>query len=126
MIAKFTYTGIRVKDLDATLKFYTTILGMTARSRSTIAATKGVVLDVVNEGGSHPLELNFYEKGSLFDTDYEAGEALDHLGFKVTDLDAAIAAAEKGGYHVIQEVKSNGSRWVYIQDPNGIWIELSM
>ncbi|MFY9716927.1 MAG: VOC family protein [Thermoplasmata archaeon] len=126
MNAKFIYTGIRVKDLDATVTFYTTILGLSARSRNTIAATKGVVLDVVNEDGGHPLELNFYEKGSRFDTEYEVGEALDHLGFNVTDLDASVAAAEKGGYPVVQEIKNDGSRWVYIQDPNGIWIELSV
>jgi len=125
MRAKFIYTGIRVKDLDATVKFYTTILGMTARSRSSIPATRGVVLDIVNEEGGHPLELNFYEKGSPFDTEYEPGEALDHLGFKVPDLDAAVASAEKGGYPVVREVRTDGSRWVYIQDPNGIWIELS-
>ena len=125
MKARLRYTGIRVKDLDASLKFNTSVLGMTVRSRDTIDATKGVVVDLISEDGSHPLELNYYERGSAFDTKFEVGEGLDHLGYEVADLDKAIAEAKKAGHPVIQEIKAGTSRWVYIQDPNGIWIELS-
>ncbi len=124
MKAKLTYTGIRVKDLDASIKFYTTVLGMTARSRDTIEEAKGTAVYLVSEEGGHPIELNYYEKGSRFDTKYEAGEGLDHLAFKVDHLDEAIAEAKKLGHPVVQEVKTATNRWVYIQDPNGIWIEL--
>src|SRR5712692_9924415 len=41
MKAKFFYTGIRVKDLEASVKFYTAILGMKVRGRNTIEAEKG-------------------------------------------------------------------------------------
>jgi lactoylglutathione lyase len=126
MKARLKYTGIRVKDLEGSIKFYTTVLGMTERSRDTIDETKGVVVDLVTGDGSHPLELNYYEKGSEFDRRFEAGEALDHLGFKVDDLDAAVAEATKAGYPVVQEIRTTTSRWVYIQDPNGIWVELSV
>ena len=125
MKAKFTYTGIRVRDLDATVRFYTQVLGMTVRSHDAFDITKGTVVDLVDGEGGHPLELNFYEKGSPDDTEYEAGEALDHLCFKVQNLDAAIAEAAKVGHPVIREVRTARSRWVYIRDPNGIWIELS-
>jgi catechol 2,3-dioxygenase-like lactoylglutathione lyase family enzyme len=125
MKSKFGYTGIRVKDLDASIKFYTTVLGMTARSRETFDETNGVVVDLLSEDGGHPLELNYYEKGSRFDTKYEAGEGLDHLCFRVKDLDQAIAEAQQAGFPVVQEIKTATNRWVYLQDPNGIWIELS-
>jgi lactoylglutathione lyase len=126
MKARLKYTGIRVKDLDASIKFYTELLGMTALQRETIGETKGVVVDLVGEGSNHPLELNYYEQGSRFDSRFEPGEGLDHLGFKVDDLDKAIAEAEKAGYPVVQEVRSATNRWVYIRDPNGIWVELSV
>lgn len=125
MKAKFIYTGIRVKDLETSVEFYTKVLGMKERERNTIDAAKGTVVDLVSEEGGHPLELNYYEKGSTFDTKYEAGEGLDHLCFRVENLDRALAEAKKAGHPLIQEIKTATSRWAYIQDPNGIWIELS-
>ena len=124
MKGKLTYTGIRVKDLDASVKFYTTVLGMKEAGRSTIDAAKGTVVNLVSEDGGHPLELNHYEKGSPFDTKYDVGEGLDHLAFQVEDLDQALAEAKEAGYPLVKEMKTATSRWAYIQDPNGIWIEL--
>ena len=126
MQSKFIYTGIRVKDLEASVKFYTTLLGMKIRGRNTVDAAKGTVVELVNEeGGGNTLELNYYEKGTQFDTLYEAGEGVDHLAFAVKDLDAALAEAEKAGYPVVQRMQEPSSRYAYIRDPNGIWIELA-
>ena len=52
------------------------------------------------------------------------GEGLDHLAFGVDDLDGLLAMAKKMGYPQVAEMKTEKSRWVYIKDPNGIWIEL--
>jgi len=124
MKAKLTYTGIRVKDLDASVKFYTKVLGMKEVGRNRIDAANGIVVDLVSEDGGHPLELNYYEKSSTFDTTYEVGEGLDHLCFRVEDLDKALAEAKKAGHPLVKEMKTATSRWAYITDPNGIWIEL--
>jgi lactoylglutathione lyase len=124
MRAKFFYTGVRVKDLEASVGFYTTLLGMKERSRNTNAPGKGTVVELINEDGGNTLELNYYEKGSRFDTKYEVGEGLDHLAFVVKDLDAALEEAEKAGHQVVQKMQEPGSRYAYIEDPNGIWIEL--
>ncbi|HZY71464.1 MAG TPA: VOC family protein [Thermoplasmata archaeon] len=124
MKAKLTYTGIRVKDLDASIRFYSEVLGMTVRGRNTIDASGGTVVDMISEGSEHPLELNYYAAGSPFDSKYAVGDGLDHLAFQVDDLDRAIAEATRAGHPVVQEMKTASSRWVYIQDPNGIWVEL--
>lgn len=124
MKAKLTYTGIRVKDLEASIRFYSEVLGMTVRGRNTIDTSGGTVVDLISEGGTHPLELNYYPDGSPFDSKYQVGDGLDHLAFQVDDLDRAIAEATKAGHPVVQEMKTKSSRWVYVQDPNGIWIEL--
>src|SRR5213593_2906017 len=126
MKAKFFYTGIRVKDLEASVKFYTTLLGMKVRGRNTVDAAEGTVVELVCEGeGGNTLELNYYEKGSSFDTTYAVGDGLDHLAFAVKDLDAALAEAAKAGHPVVLKMQEPGSRYAYIQDPNGIWIELA-
>ncbi|HUH82276.1 MAG TPA: VOC family protein [Nitrososphaerales archaeon] len=123
--AKFFYTGIRVKDLEASVRFYTTLLGMKERGRNTATAGKGIVVELIcEEAGSNTLELNYYENESPFNTEYEVGEGLDHLAFAVKDLNASLAEASKAGYPVIQTMQEAGSRYAYIKDPNGIWIEL--
>ena len=124
MKAKLMYTGIRVKDLEKSIEFYTKLLGMKVTGRNKIEATKGEVVGLVSEDGGHLIELNYYGKGSEFDTKYGAGEALDHLAFMVDDLKVAIAEAEKAGYPVVLDMKTKTSHWTYIKDPNGIYIEL--
>lgn len=124
MKTKFIYTGIRVRNLESAVKFYTTVLGMKEIGRATIAAAKGIAVNLVTDEGGPILELNYYEKGSPFDAKYVAGEGLDHLAFEVPDLNAALAEAKKAGYPMIQEVRAPTSRWAYIEDPDGNWIEL--
>lgn len=124
MKSKFTYVGIRVKDLEQSIGFYTKLLGMRVKGRSRIEKAKGEVVSLESEGGGFELELNYYEKDSPYYSDYTVGEALDHLAFGVENLTKALDEARAGGYRVISEMKSNGSRWAYVEDPNGIWIEL--
>ncbi len=119
----FAYTGIRVKDLEASVSFYTTVLGFKEVDRFTQPTTEGTVALLAREGSDHQLELNYYPKGSRFDTAYGVGEGLDHLGFETRDLDAVLAEAKKAGYPAVLELKDPAHRWAYIQDPNGIWIE---
>src|SRR2546426_893350 len=98
MKTKFTYAGIRVKDLDASVGFYTKVLGMKDLGRSTIDAAKGVAANLASEDDGFVLELNYYEKGSRFATDYVVGEGLDHLAFQVENLDKALAVPENTVY----------------------------
>jgi len=124
MEAKFIYTGIRVKDMKKSVEFYTKVLGMRVTGRSQFEATKGETVGLVTEEGGHLLELNYYGEGSDFDTKYSAGDGLDHLAFQVDDLKKAVAEAAKAGYPVVLDMKTKTSRWTYIKDPNGIYIEL--
>ena len=123
MNVNFAYTGIRVKDLEASVRFYTAVLGMKEVDRFTQPATNGTVVILTMEGSNHQVELNHYPAGSRFDTPYEAGEGLDHLGFETADLDGVLAEAKKAGYPAVLEMQDSVHRWAYIQDPNGIWIE---
>jgi catechol 2,3-dioxygenase-like lactoylglutathione lyase family enzyme len=68
--------------------------------------------------------LNYYEKDSPYNTKYTVGEGLDHLAFKVEDIDSAIREAKKAGYRTPLEIKTKTSRWAYIEDPDGIWVEI--
>jgi lactoylglutathione lyase len=121
---KFTYVGIRVKDLDESIDFYTKLFGMKLAGRQKIDVSHGEIANLVSEEGGFPLELNWYEKKSLYDARYTVGEGLDHLCFQVGSIDATIAKAKKMGYRVPEDIKSKTSRWAYVEDPNGIWVEV--
>jgi len=85
--------------------------------------TKGETVGLESNGFT--LELNYYRKESPYYTEYMVGEGLDHLAFNVDDLTKALEEARAAGCRIISEMKANGSRWAYVEDPNGIWIELS-
>nr|MDO8133298.1 VOC family protein [Candidatus Njordarchaeum guaymaensis] len=124
MKARFEYVGIRVDDLEISIDFYTKLLGMSILGRSKIEQTKGEVVTLQSEGSRFILELNYYKKNSPYYSEYAAGEGLDHLAFKVDNLDKALEEARLLGYPPVSEIKSGNNRWAYIEDPNGIWIEL--
>ncbi|MEM0287163.1 MAG: VOC family protein [Nitrososphaerota archaeon] len=123
MKTKFQYTGIRVKNLDESIKFYTELLGMKLLSRKRVEENKGELATLSTDNGDFYLELNHYDRDSQFYSEYIVGEALDHLAFRVSNLAEAINEAKKQGNNLLAEIKTRKSRWVYIQDPNGIWIE---
>ncbi len=123
MKSKFTYAGIRVTDLQKSIDFYTKLLGMKVAGRGKVKQTKGETVALVSQEGGFVLELNYYEKGSPYCTKYTVGEGLDHLAFGVDDLDKALKEARSAGHSTVLEVKADGSRWAYIEDPNGIWVE---
>ena len=124
-----SYFGIRVMDLGRSLKFYTELFGLTeiARGDSTRFGGGAYVLLRDNRSGQR-LELNWYPKGSRYDTPYSPGEGLDHIAFKVDDVKKTLQRLATKGVHVIEPDASYSSRegaWLsYVTDPDGNWIEL--
>lgn len=124
MEAKFTYVGIRVKDVNDSVGFYTRVLGMKEVGRSRMEQTKGDLVNLESADGKFTLELNHYDVDSPYFTKYVVGEGLDHLAFGVSNLDSALRQAKEAGHPVVHQIRTEKSRWAYVEDPNGIWIEL--
>jgi lactoylglutathione lyase len=126
---RFIYTGIRVRNMDESIKFYTQILGMKiVEKRQRTEPTKGEVVTLKSPASAQLLELNFYEEESPFYAPYLNGEDLDHIAFDVEDLEDAVSDLKKKGVEVAVEPYqvgiSLGWKEAFVKDPNGIWIEL--
>ena len=124
MKTKFTYVGIRVTNPQKSVDFYTKLLSMKIINRSKIEQTKGETIALQPEDGGFVLELNYYEQDSPYNTKYVVGEGLDHLAFKVENLDKALEEASKAGHPPVLQMKSPEGKWAYIEAPDGNWIEL--
>ena len=120
---RFYYAGIRVRNLQRSLAFYSKALGMKVVNRGTMPHG-GKYVQLVGPGSSQKLELNWYPPGSRFRTPYRKGEEMDHLAFVVDDATKAYRdLMRKGATPAVSPEKSEGTE-VYIKDPDGIWIEL--
>src|SRR3989442_15955320 len=68
---RLKYAGIRVKDMDESLRFYTEVLGMeVVEPRDRTPPTEGEVVTLRSPGGQQLLELNWYAEGSRFGPPY--------------------------------------------------------
>jgi 4-hydroxyphenylpyruvate dioxygenase-like putative hemolysin len=105
-------------------------MGMKLLDRSKILTTKGEVASLQSPDSAQVLELNYYEKDSEFASQYDVGEGLDHLAFKVNDVCEVLEDLRSRGVEIacepFVETGEDGSSGTlgYVKDPNGIWIEL--
>ncbi len=120
---RFLHTSITVRDLEASLRFYTELLGLVADGRRAIPENHAEIAFVRDPESGARIELTFWEgKGAV-----EPGEQLDHLAFEVADLDAFLVRARARGVRVAREpyrLAGGSGRLAFILDPDDVWIEL--
>ncbi len=120
-VTKLLHTRMRVSNLDQTIQFYTTVLGLEVLERKT--SPRGSQLAFLTVPNSDELiELtSFPPSGPV-----KVQEDLVHLAFQVDSLDAAIASLEANGVKITDGPThtSSGSRFIFIDAPDGYEIEL--
>ena len=125
-----SYVGIRVRDIERSLKFYTGLFGLREVSRGdNRPGGGGVYVLLLDEHSGQKLELNWYLEGSPFGTPYSPGEGLDHVAFRVENVPEALEGLARHGVESIQTPSGlrepdPGVMVAYVQDPDGNWIEL--
>jgi len=137
-------TGIRVTDLDRSLRFYHALLDVVELKREKDDDSEYVLLKDRRSG--QRLELNFYSEKSPFYAPFVLGEGLDHLEVRVRDVKALLAdlgargirpvnrklvsnpaalAALRGQADVVAMLQkdvwltSTGHTIAYVEDPDG-------
>jgi lactoylglutathione lyase len=125
MKAQFVYTGVRVRDLDRAVDFFTRVLGMKLEGHVKVAWTKGEFANLKSSDGRHWLELNWYAADSPVEGPFREGDELDHLGFEVADFGAALARLKEEGY-VPKRDPYHGGGWhiAFVPVVDGLWLDV--
>lgn len=125
------YTGLRVRNLDRSLRFYRSLgFRQTVRTRTPL----GEFAQLEHPNGRFTIELNQFRRGGPFYEPYRAGSEIDHFGFWVDDVDAWVLRLRRAGGRVrirpfdgrivIPPRPWFDGRGAFVADPDGVWIEL--
>jgi lactoylglutathione lyase len=120
-VTKLLHTRMRVSDMEQTIRFYTEVLGLEVLERKT--SPRGSQLAFLKVPNSEELiELtSFPPSGPV-----KVQEDLVHLAFQVDNLDDTIASLNAQGVKITDgpTQSSSGSRFIFIDAPDGYEIEL--
>ena len=120
-VKKLLHTGMRVSDMEQTIRFYTDVLGLEVLERKT--SPRGSHLAFLKVPNSEELiELaSFPPSGPV-----KMQEDLVHLAFEVANLDETIRELNEKQVKITDGPtrSSSGSRFIFIDAPDGYEIEL--
>ncbi|HWN67809.1 MAG TPA: lactoylglutathione lyase [Haliangium sp.] len=121
---RFLHTMIRVGNLDASLAFYTSVLGMKLFRKKDYPDGR-FTLAFVGYGSEEQgaLELTYNWDTSK----YELGAGFGHLALEVDDIHKTCEDIKKAGARVTREpgpMKHGTTVIAFIEDPDGYKIEL--
>ena len=119
----FDHTALHVADLGRSVAFYERLFGL----EEIPAPGDPAVIRWLSLGGGDQLHLIDYGDGSV-----EPTKAV-HFALRVSDLDALIARVEEMGVPYSDwpgvagavSLRGDGVRQIYVQDPDGYWIEVN-
>jgi lactoylglutathione lyase len=120
-VTKLLHTRMRVSDMDQTVQFYTGVLGLEVMERKT--SPRGSHLAFLKVPNSEELiELASYPPSGPVTVQ----EDLVHLAFQVDNLDDTMRELSAKGIKITDgpTQSSSGSRFIFIDAPDGYEIEL--
>jgi len=122
---RMLHTMLRVGDLQRSIDFYTSMLGMTLL-RTTDRPEQKYSLAFVGYG-SNPEHAEIELTYNYGVDQYELGSAFGHIAIAVSDAAATCARIKAAGGMVTRDagpVKGGSTVIAFVQDPDGYKIEL--
>ncbi|CAM2068299.1 lactoylglutathione lyase [Sulfidibacter corallicola] len=122
---KIIHTMIRVKDMDASIRFYTEILGMKLFSKDDYPGGEFSLAFVGY--GDHPDDGSIELTYNWGKSDYDLGDAFGHIALGVQDIYGTCDTIKNKGGEVVREpgpMKHGTTVIAFVKDPNGYMIEL--
>ncbi|PKL25346.1 MAG: methylmalonyl-CoA epimerase [Spirochaetae bacterium HGW-Spirochaetae-3] len=129
MVVKLDHIGIAVSNLEETLKVYTDLLGMKLHGTETVEEQK--VKTAFLPIGESEIELleTTAPDGPIGKFIEAKGQGIQHIAFKVDDIEAALAELKSKGVRLIDEKPrygAGGARIAFLHPKatGGVLIEL--
>ena len=123
MSAKYVHTCIRVRDPEASVRFYRA-LGFEPRGRLNFASAYNLYMGLPGDGDVLELTVNRDQTEP-----YDLGTGYNHIALTVEDIDAALSdlaaigvEPEKPAYH--PGGNESLPRIAFVADPDGYRVEL--
>jgi catechol 2,3-dioxygenase-like lactoylglutathione lyase family enzyme len=118
------HVAIKTPDLDATVKFYTQVLGMELAHRPDFGFPGAWIAQP-----NGPPIIHIYAGGSAVGPDGKVPSgtaALDHVSLTVTGWDECLERISKGGYDWRAAIVPGTTLWqIFVHDPSGVMLELT-
>jgi len=120
---KVVHTCVRVRDIDASLRFYEA-LGFERRGKLQFKTAYNVYMGLPGDGDTLELTVN---EGR--EEPYDLGDGYNHMAITVEDVDATVAELAEHGIEPEKPPYHPGDRpelgpICFVQDPDGYRIEL--
>ena len=122
---RMLHTMLRVKDLDASIRFYTEMLGMKLLRRKDYPEGKFTLAFVGYGDESEHTVIEFTHNWGQ--SDYELGDAFGHVALGVDDIYATCDRLRAQGARITREpgpMKHGSTVIAFVEDPTGYKIEL--
>ena len=122
---RMMHTMVRVRDLDASLKFYCDMLGMKLLRKQDFPAGKFTLAFVGYGEVADSTVLELTHNWGV--TDYDHGNAYGHIAVSVDDVYAACDRIRELGGNVVREagpMKGGTTVLAFVEDPDGYKVEL--
>ncbi|MGX1586825.1 VOC family protein [Brevundimonas diminuta] len=123
---RYLHAMVRVKDLDASMRFYRDLLGLVETRRADYEAGRFTLVYLAAPADKARAEAEQSPEVELTynwdDQDYDGGRNFGHLAFQVDDIYAACQRLMDGG--VVVNRPPRDGHMAFIRSPDGISIEL--
>lgn len=129
-VLKIDHIGIAVKNLDETLKFYTEALGLELHGTETVEEQKVKVAFLPVGDTEVELLESTSPDGPIAKFIEKKGEGIQHVAFKVENIEEAIAHMKEKGFRMIDEKPRYGAggakiAFMHPKSSHGVLVELS-
>jgi len=130
VVTKIDHIGIAVKNLDETLKFYEDVMGIKCTSKEEVEEQKVRVAFLPVGDSEVELLESTTEDGPIARFIEKKGEGVQHIAFKVDNIEEAIKDLQEKGVRLIDEKPrygAGGARIAFLhpKSTSGVLIEIS-
>lgn len=129
MIEKMDHIGIAVRDLDEALKFYRDVLGLQLTHIEEVKEQKVKIAFLPAKDVNLELVQSTDPEGAISKFIEKKGEGIQHIAFKVGDIEQALKYLREKGVELIDVIPRKGAHgakiaFLHPKSASGVLIEL--